>query len=62
MSGFSRIFKDCTSLRTWSMIGTRGDVGLRLKITRRGTIVFLGVVYGHTYVTMCIGCFVQLCF
>ncbi|MFS7996540.1 hypothetical protein Hanom_Chr12g01131131 [Helianthus anomalus] len=36
MSGLGRICKNCTSLRTWSMIGARGDVGLRLKISRRG--------------------------
>ncbi|MFS7923852.1 hypothetical protein Hanom_Chr03g00265751 [Helianthus anomalus] len=80
MSRLSRICKNCTSLRTWSMIGARGDVGLRLKISRRGyicvfrcsvwayisnyvyrmfcTVVFLGVVYGRRYVTICIGCFV----
>ncbi|MFS7923391.1 hypothetical protein Hanom_Chr03g00260161 [Helianthus anomalus] len=80
MSGLGRICKNCTSLRAWSMIGARGDVGLRLKISRRGyncvfrcsvwaytsnyvyrmfcIVVFLGVVYGRRYVTMCIGCFV----
>ncbi|MFS7924195.1 hypothetical protein Hanom_Chr03g00269781 [Helianthus anomalus] len=36
MSGLGRICKNCTSLRAWSMIGARGDVGLRLKISRRG--------------------------
>ncbi|MFS8000383.1 hypothetical protein Hanom_Chr12g01177681 [Helianthus anomalus] len=80
MSGLGRICKKCTSLRAWSMIGARGDVGLRLKISRRRyncvfrcsvwaytsnyvyrmfcTVVFLGIVYGRRYVSMCIGCFV----
>ncbi|MFS7922703.1 hypothetical protein Hanom_Chr03g00252131 [Helianthus anomalus] len=56
MSGLGRICKDCISLRTWSMIGVRGDVGLRLRISRGGFNCVLGVVYSRRYVTTCIGC------
>ncbi|MFS7903650.1 hypothetical protein Hanom_Chr01g00026511 [Helianthus anomalus] len=52
MSGLGRICKNCTSLRAWSMLGARGDVGLRLKISRRGYNCV------SRYATMCIGCFV----
>ncbi|KAJ0805290.1 hypothetical protein HanPI659440_Chr02g0048191 [Helianthus annuus] len=56
MSGLGRICKDCTSLRTWSMIGVCGDVGLRLRISSGGYNCVLGVVYRRRYVSMCIDC------
>ncbi|MFS8024773.1 hypothetical protein Hanom_Chr16g01467371 [Helianthus anomalus] len=45
MSGLGRICKKCTSLRTWSMIGARGDIGLRLRISRRGYNCVVCVIF-----------------
>ncbi|MFS8002319.1 hypothetical protein Hanom_Chr13g01200701 [Helianthus anomalus] len=59
MSGLGRICKDCTSLRTWCMIGVRGDVGLRLRISRGGYNCVLGVVYGRRYAYMLGGTYMR---
>ncbi|MFS8022541.1 hypothetical protein Hanom_Chr16g01440761 [Helianthus anomalus] len=49
MIGLGKICKNCTSLRAWSMIGARGDVGLRLKISRRRyNCVFRCSVWAYT--------------
>ncbi|MFS8019623.1 hypothetical protein Hanom_Chr15g01405901 [Helianthus anomalus] len=45
ISGLGRICKKCTSLRTWSIIGARGDIGLRLRISRRGYNCVVCVIF-----------------